>query len=497
MNMITRATTFLFLLTTIAFGAERPNVLWIFVEDLSPYFGCYGDEINKGHTKAIDELASQGILYKRAYVPAPVCSATRSAMIVGTHQITTGTQYHRSSRVGGGVVPEELRIHLPDQMKTIPELMRDAGYFTFNQGKDDYNFHYDRESLYSVGSEEKYEAGMNGWQGNKASNHKDFNSNTWASRPDKSQPWFGQITLWGGKGDRRYCPSDELLKPDDLTPPPYFPNNAIHKKAWTQHYNHVRGNSHLVSQVLDQLKKDKELENTIIFYFSDHGNNQSLRHKQFCYEGGLHVPMIIAGNHPKIKLGKVVDELTSTLDIPASTLALAGAELPEYLEGQNLFSEGYQPVEYVASARDRCDYTIDKIRTIRTDEYRYIKNYFPDRPLLQSQYRDNQPTTRDLHEAYKAGTLTDYQEKHWFGKRPVEELYHMATDPHQVNNLAGDPQYKEILMKHRQILEKWRAQVGDNEESEDTLQLKAVYDLWKNKEVFKNAKANSEYDQFR
>ncbi|MEM7600051.1 MAG: sulfatase-like hydrolase/transferase, partial [Verrucomicrobiota bacterium] len=271
------------LLTSLSLGfAERkPNILWIFVEDLSPYFGCYGDEINAGHTEAIDALAAQGILYKRAFVPAPVCSACRSAMITGVHQTSIGAHQHRSSRyTNGEIVPEEVRIQLPEGMKTIPQLMKESGYYTFNQGKDDYNFHYDRRELYTVGTEPEYKVGMNGWQGNTAVDKKDFTLNTWASRPDKSQPWFGQLTLWGGKGDKKFCPKDELLPPKALTPPPYFPDTPAIRAMWTEHYNNVRGHSHLVQQVMDQLKADGELENTIIFYFSDHGNNKSIRHKQ-------------------------------------------------------------------------------------------------------------------------------------------------------------------------------------------------------------------------
>ena len=166
------ASTLLFL---SAFGqaSEQPNILWIFSEDLSPYFGCYDDPINAGHTPFIDQLAANGVLFKRTFMPAPVCSAARSAMITGVMQTTTGTHQHRSSRSPDGtVVPEDTRIHLPVGMKTIPELMRDAGYFTFNTGKDDYNFHYDRRELYTYGTKDDYEVGMNGWQGNFAETEK-------------------------------------------------------------------------------------------------------------------------------------------------------------------------------------------------------------------------------------------------------------------------------------------------------------------------------------
>ena len=137
-----------FLLPLAASSTRLPNILWIVAEDLSPFFGCYGDHVNLGHTPTVDRLAADGVLFKRAYAVSPVCSSSRSALITGVMQTTTGTHQHRSSRSPEGeIVPADLRIKLPTGMKTIPELMREQGYFTFNSGKDDYNFHYDRRDL--------------------------------------------------------------------------------------------------------------------------------------------------------------------------------------------------------------------------------------------------------------------------------------------------------------------------------------------------------------
>ena len=158
----------------------KSNILWIVAEDLSPFMGCYDDAFNKGHTPTIDKLASQGVLFTRAFSTAPVCSPSRSALITGIMQTTTGTHQHRSSRTTDGqVVPPALRIHLPNGVRTLPELMKEAGYFTFNSGKDDYNFHYDRKSLYDVGSAPDYQHGMNGWQGNRAEHSRSITEDTW------------------------------------------------------------------------------------------------------------------------------------------------------------------------------------------------------------------------------------------------------------------------------------------------------------------------------
>ena len=507
--LITVASMAMWLMASPSFGADdagntsaksqRPNILWILAEDLSPFMGCYDDPINSGHTPTIDKIAADGVLFKRAFVPAPVCSACRSALITGVMQTTTGTHQHRSSRfTDGEIVPEELRIKLPAGVKTIPELMKAAGYFTYNDGKDDYNFHYDRTALYDVGSAEDYKPGLNGWQGNKGSDYKSITENTWNRNPDKSKPWFGQIQIMGGKANARHVREGEKLKPNDVPLPPYFPDVKALRAAWTMHYNSARGADARVEGILAELKSSGQLESTIVFFFSDHGSNHSLRHKQFCYEGGVHIPLMVMGNHPALKAGTVRNELVSALDISATTLALAGAPLPDYLDGQDLFGEDYAPVDHVISARDRCDYTIDRIRTVRSENMRYIRNYFPNRPMMQAQYRDEKPIVLALKKGLADGTLTDYQKEHWFGVRPEEELYDMTADPHQINNLAADPAFDQALKQHRDILESWIKETDDKGQyPEDTRQLKATFDLWKERPIFKNAKVNPEYDQFK
>ncbi|WP_199600223.1 sulfatase family protein [Gelidibacter salicanalis] len=478
---------------------KKPNILWVIAEDLSPFMGSYGDSINEGHTPIIDNFASEGVLFKRAYTTAPVCSAARSALITGKMQTTTGTHNHRSNRFKDGeVVPEDLRILLPDDMKTIPELMKKAGYFTFNSGKDDYNFHYNRRALYDVGTKEDYKAGMNGWQGNFAIDYMSVKDYVWNARPDKNQPWFGQVQIMGGKRDAQYVRAGEELGPKDVPLPPYFPDIPSQRKAWTNHYNANRGSDVTFENILKQLEADGELENTVIFFFSDHGSPTSLRHKQFCYEGGMQVPLIIKGSHPGLKAGLVRNDLVSLLDVSATTLALGGVELPGYLDGQNLFSENYKEVQYVIGARDRCDYSIDRIRTVVSDQYRYIRNYYPERPMMQAGYRDDKPIVTDLKKLHDEGKLTAYQDKHWFGDRPVEEFYNLKADPHQINNLAENPEYAVLLKGHSDFLEDWIKETDDKGQyPEDTAQLKATFNLWKDRPVFREANVNPEYNQFK
>lgn len=487
-----------FLLPLAASSTRLPNILWIVAEDLSPFFGCYGDHVNQGHTPTVDRLAADGVLFKRAYAVSPVCSSSRSALITGVMQTTTGTHQHRSSRSPEGeIVPADLRIKLPTGMKTIPELMRAQGYFTFNSGKDDYNFHYDRRDLYDVGTKADYVAGMNGWQGNRAEHWKSYTEDVWGARVDKSRPWFGQIQIDGGKGDRRYLNEADLIAKDSVSLPPYFPNTPALHQAWSVHFDNARGSDARIFDILQQLEADGEMENTIVFFFSDHGHNTSLRHKQFCYEGGMLVPLIIKGNHPTISPGRVVNDLVTLLDVGATTLALAGAELPNYLEGQNLFGSEYKAVEYVFGARDRCDYTIDRIRTVRSDRYRYIRNYYLDRSLMQPGYRDDRPPSKDMRRLFEAGELTAYQAEHWFGLRPREELYDMDADVHQINNLASLSDFEAELLRHREVLENWINDSDDKGQySESDVQLRATYELWKDRDIFKNADVNPEYSKF-
>ena len=481
-----------------ASSIRLPNILWIVAEDLSPFFGCYGDTVNQGHTPTVDRLAAEGVLFKRAYAVSPVCSSSRSALITGVMQTTTGTHQHRSSRSPeGDIVPPDLRIKLPAGMRTIPELMRAQGYFTFNSGKDDYNFHYDRRELYDVGTKADYVAGMNGWQGNRAEHWKSYTDDVWEARVDKTRPWFGQIQIDGGKGDRRYLKEADFIAKDSVALPPYFPNSLALRQAWSVHFDNARGSDARIFDILRQLEADGEMENTVIFFFSDHGHNTSLRHKQFCYEGGMLVPLIIKGNHPAISPGRVVNDLVTLLDVGATTLALAGAEMPDHLDGKNLFGHDYTPADFVIGARDRCDYTIDRIRTVRSDRYRYIRNYYLDRPLMQPGYRDDRPPSIDMRRMFEAGELTEYQAEHWFGLRPREELYDMDTDPHQINNLASLSEFRVELHRHREVLENWINDSDDQGQyTESDAQLRATYELWKDRDIFKNADVNPEYSKF-
>ncbi len=456
---------------------QLPNILWIYVEDLSPMMSCYGYDINP--TPHLDRMARDGVLFTKAYMPAPVCSACRSALITGMMQTTLGTHNHHSSR------SEETAIRLPENIKTIPELFRQAGYFTFNQGKDDYNFWYDREDLYTgeytthalYGKSGKREIG---WQDR---------------QPD--QPFFGQIQLSGGKLVYRQDFEERNRNPIDRQAfdlPPYYPDHPLVREDWAQHFDSARVTDDEVGEILESLRRDGLLENTVVFFFSDHGM-RLWRHKQFCYNGGLHVPFIMSWHGDPRRLGgkgSVREDLVSGLDIAATSLALAGIEIPVHMESRDLFARGFEPREFVISARDRCDYTIDRIRSVRTQRFHYIRNFMLDRPYMQPNYRDAWEITQVMRELHAKGQLDAVQDRFWGDERPSEELYDLGRDPHEIDNLAGDPRFAEELTRHKMMLENWIRETDEKGQyPEEAAGLKYMFDWWGDKCV------NPEYDQFR
>ncbi len=471
----------LFVLMTVVSCQEptrrMPNILWIYVEDISPDLGCYGNDLVS--TPFLDQLAQEGILYTNAISPAPVCSATRSALITGIIQTTLGLHNHHSSRTKASA------IFLPDTVTTIPELLRKAGYYTFNHGKDDYNFWYQREDLYS-GSYKKHPL-----YGNSGL------AIDWTSRSREDQPFFGQIQLKGGKhifgeGFEQKLgapPVDRSL----VKLPAYYPEDSIFIEEWASYLDTHQITDREVKEIINRLRNDGVLDNTVIFFFADHGM-RGLRHKQFLYEGGLKVPFILVGygEHQNLPKGVVQADLVNLLDISATTLSLAGVPLPEYIDGKDLLAEVYQPHDFVISARDRCDFTIDRIRSVRTQQFKYIRNFLTDRPALQPNYRDAWESTSYFRKLFDDGKLTPTQSRHVSEVRPVEELYDLQADPYEINNLADSLLFQPDLEEHRSILDKWVRLTNDQGQyPEKDEGLKFMLGIWGDQAV------NPEYQQIR
>lgn len=426
---------------------ERYNVLWLLCEDVSPWMECYGDDTIK--TPKIDALGKEGVTYTNCFSPAPVCSPARSGIITGCMPTTIGVHHHVMSRL------EEPTYFLPEEIKTIPEIMKKEGYFTFNHGKDDYNFTYNRKDLYSG---EYHTIKFYGDHGNPIS---------WRERPNKEMPFFGQFTLWGGKNPHQ---PKTTVSQDAIKVAPYYPDTETFQKKYERHYNQILRTDEEVGTIVDALKKDGEYENTIIVFMSDHGY-ELLRAKQFLYDGGIHIPFTIRLPKQLRNLVKenVNEALVSSIDVTATTLALCGIEIPKYMESKNVFAPDYHH-DYIISARDRCDFTIDRIRSVRTKQFKYIKNFLTDRMLMQSQYREKSDTFIESFQMKEQGLLNDVQLLHLSEERIPEELYDVIQDPHEIHNLANNPEYKEVLQEMRQILEKFIEDTDDKGQYPETLE---------------------------
>lgn len=444
-------------------GPDRPNIVWIFVEDMNPWMGPYGDDTVP--TPHIDGLARRGVRFDRAYMPAGVCSATRSAMALGAMQTSLGVHNHRSSRQR---VPGEA-IRLPEGVQTVYELLRQSGYFVLNGGgKNDFNFLWDAARLYD------YDGGTIG-----------FHGPDWRRR-EKGQPFFAQIQLRGGKNTGEGVPPTDPKRVEVM---PYYPDHPVMRREIAHHYDCVRQTDAEVGQIIAALAADGLLESTVVFFFTDHGMRLP-RHKQWLYEGGIRVPLIVAG--PGIPEDASRDDLLSGIDITVSTLGLAGIDPPAWTEGRDVFASGHEAREFVISARDRCDYTIERVRAVTTRRYRYLRSFLTDRPFMQPQYRDGRDYVEVPRRLYEEGKLDAVQELMWSETRVPEELYDLTMDPHEIRNLVHDPGHAEVLEHHRAILADWMEKTDDQGQYPESVDsLRGVLERWSAEAV------NPEYEKAR
>ncbi len=452
MYMTMKMTVFLFLaclFSPLLSAAERPNLLWFIVDDMSANFSCYGEKAIA--TPHVDKLATEGTRFSRAYVTAPVCSPCRSALITGMYQTTIGAHQHRSGR-------GELKIHLPDGVEPIPAILQHHGYHTCigdglnaapapgkggkakgrsGLGKTDYNFEYDPAI---------------------------YDGSDWSTRAE-GQPFFMQVQLAGGK--LREGPKEKreekfrskvrkvfgaTTDPEKVILPPHYPRDPVLVQDWADYLDSVRLTDHHVGQVIDRLEKEGLLGNTLVVFMTDHGISHA-RGKQFLYDEGTHVPLVVRG--PGITAGALREDLVEHIDLAALTLAAAGLEVPSWMQGRDLFAKDYQPRTEVFAARDRCDETVEKIRSLRTSRFLYIRNFLPLRPHLQpNRYKDSKDIIIALRAGHQAGTLPELTEKLLFAPtRPAEELYDTLADPWQNRNLADDPAHAATLADLRSRLD--------------------------------------------
>jgi N-sulfoglucosamine sulfohydrolase len=428
-------------LTPAAPAAEpaRPNILWLIAEDFGNHLSCCGTK--EVSTPNLDKLAADGVRYSRFYTVAPVCSPSRSAFMTGMYQTTIGAHNHRSHRDDGH--------KLPDGVRLLTEWMRDAGYFTANvrelppafgfrgTGKTDWNF---------------------------TPPERPFDTDRWADLKTH-QPFFAQINF---QETHRKFHAPKHADPARLEVPPYEPDHPVTRADRAEYLDAATELDRKVGLVLKQLEADGLADNTVVVFFGDNGQCH-VRGKQFCYEEGLNVPLIVrwpkglpAPKH--YKPGTIDDRLLMSIDLAPTMLAFARAKKPPKMQGEALLGDTVGPPrEYVFGARDRCDETVFRLRTVRDGRYRYIRNFTPERPFLQANaYKERSyPVWNLLKELHAAGKLTPVQARLCEPTMPEEELYDLDNDPHEIDNLAGKPEHTATAERLRKVLADWIEATND------------------------------------
>jgi arylsulfatase A-like enzyme len=421
----------------------RPNVLWLIAEDLGPELSCYGTP--EVHTPNLDSLAEEGVRFELAFATAPVCSASRSAFMTGVNAIASGAHNHRSHRDDGFLLPEGVEL--------VTEPLRRAGVQVAN--------------LRELGIEGVRGTGKTDW--NFTVEGEPFDTRRWG---ELEQPFFAQVNFtethrgkaWDTAHERIAAPAD----PERVEPPPYYPDHPLVRADWAQYLNAVMALDVRVGAVLAKLEESGLASTTVVAFLGDHGRAM-VRGKQWCYDSGLRVPLIVrwpsALDPPEGFVAGAVDHrLVSLLDVTATTIAVLGAEEPAVFHGRVLFGPHSDPPRQVVyGARDRCDETVFRIRTARDARYRYIRNDLPERPFLQlNRYKERSyPTLPLMRRLFADGELGPLPSVLFAERRPAEELYDLSNDPWETVNLAADPSHTEVKERLASDLDAWLAEMGD------------------------------------
>tara|TARA_R110002096_G_scaffold4501_19_gene21174 strand:- start:6049 stop:7599 length:1551 start_codon:yes stop_codon:yes gene_type:complete len=400
---------------------ERPNILWITIEDWSPDLSCYG---TKGlQTPHVDQLAAEGIRYDYAFTTSPVCSTSRSAMMTGFHQNYIGANQHR----------EHDKKPLPHGVKPIPHLLAEAGYYTaLMSWKTDCNFLPTQKDELFEGED---------WTGRKP-----------------GQPFFARITFGGTHRAWNRDP-ERPIRIEDVELPPYYPDTPFCRRDWANGLEQMQLVDREVGALLSRLEEEGLADNTLVFFIGDHGRCH-IRGKQFLYDGGIRIPMIMRWPG-KVAPKQVSEDLVMSLDICATILEAAGVQPPVPLHGRSLFSEDVKQRKYVFAARDKMDETHDSMRAIRSKDHKLILNLMPERPWCQyNRYKESSyPMLAEMNVMHLKGELTPAQANFFAPSKPEIELFDLRKDPHEIANVADDPGFAEIKAEMLAELSQWRKDV--------------------------------------
>ena len=355
---------------------RAPNILWISCEDTSCDLGCYGDAY--AGTPNLDRLAREGCRYTNAFAPYPVCAPTRSSIITAMYPSTICTMHMRTGDKGYETVP-------PPYVKCFTEYLRANGYYCTNRSKTDYQFN----------------APFTAWD----------TGRDWRSRP-AHMPFFCVINLNASHESQNWAKKNEVLIHDPRTAPvpPYYLDTPIVRQNIARCYDNVTRMDRQAGEILQMLADDGLADKTIVFFWSDHGRGLP-RCKRWCYDSGIHVPVIVrwpGGITP----GTVCDDLISLCDLGPTVLSLTGIDVPAYMQGRPFLGPQKAAARaFIVAGRERMDvHSDDHIRAIRDKRYKYIRNFMPERPYAQPiPYEDRMPIMQEWRRLNEEGASIGYR----------------------------------------------------------------------------------------
>lgn len=422
---------------------ERPNILWISVEDISPNLSFYGDGTAK--TPNLDKLAQESLIYDNAFTTVGVCAPSRSSLITGMQPMSLGTIHMRTARdvqgwgrrkykedigrkdIEGNKIRQYSAV-IPMEVKCFTEYLRAAGYYCTNNKKTDYQF----------------ASPISAWDENSSKAH-------WRNR-EKWQPFFSVFNIEDTHESKLWKYEDKPLtvNPATVPVPPYFPDTPQTRESIARHYSNIEIMDGKVGEIIRQLKKDGLYDKTIIVFFSDHGGPLP-RQKRAIYDSGLRVPLLI--KFPDDNKSGRTDRMISFTDMAPTMLSLTGIKPPDYMQGKAFagpFEEKAR--EFIIASSDRFDEVTDRIRAVRTKDYLYLNNFYPEKTGYKNiSYRLNIPMMKPMLQLKEEGELDSIQMQ-WFQKKKKEELYDVKKDPYNIHNIAGEGSKLEELKKMRSIL---------------------------------------------
>lgn len=421
---------------------ERPNILWLVAEDMSPTIPAYGDSTID--TPNLSRLVREGVKYTHMFSVSGVCAPSRFGIATGIYPTSGGAQHMRtSSRIeymeAIGVVPYEA-VPAP-AVRMMSEVLRMHGYYTSNNAKQDYQF----------------KAPVTAWDENSNQAH-------WRNRPDEA-PFFAVFNFGVTHESQIWRRAEDSLwiDPDlDVPIPPYLPDTELVRQDVRRMYSNIRILDSRIGEMLDQLDADGLLENTVIFFYSDHGGPLP-RQKRQLYDSGLHVPLIV--RFPDAQLAGTVDsQLISFIDLAPTVFSLAGIPLPDYLEGQAILGAHWasEARRYIHAAADRFDMEYDTKRAVRDARYKYIRNLRPELGYyLAVTYREQMASMQELLRLRDEGGLTPAQAQWFRTSKPFEELFDTQADPHELNNIAHESVHASRVGAMRAEMDRWMSAVND------------------------------------